>query len=110
MSSSRKPCSSTPTPSVKLEIQDHTADQVAVFTPRPIIIPSTHSLPRMMKMAANSKCVPKDYMDIVDVQDIVNKARQSDASSSRLLPLSKQTSIWQFMSLPGVRLPYRTSL
>lgn len=64
MSSSRRPSSALPIPFVKVEFQDHSDDQVVVFTPRPIIIPSTNSLPRMMRMGPDSQGVAEDYMEL----------------------------------------------
>lgn len=63
-----------------------------------------------MKMANSSQGVATNYMDTVDVCDIIHKARQSDPSSSRVMSHSKENSIWQFKSSLSVRLPYRTSL
>lgn len=110
MSSSRTSSSSNPTTPVKVDIQDQTSDQISVLSPRPIIVPSTHSLHKMMKMASNSQGVAKDYMETVDLRDIVSKAGLSVLLSSRLTPQSKGKSIWQIMSSPYARLPYRTLL
>lgn len=119
MSTFGAPSSSTPNPAVKLEIQDQSIDQESIFNPRPIIILSTHSLLRIMKMvqrvshdnkASSSLGIPDNYMETVDVRDVINKARLSSTSSSRPLSVARKPSLWQFMRSPAVRLPYRPCL
>lgn len=111
MSSSRPSSSRSAAPSLKVEVEDQSSNQITVFSPRPIIIPSTHNLPRIMKMSSNLQDVLHDYMDTVDVCDIVQNARQSAGSSStKDHNQTKEISLWQFMSSPTVRIPYRPSL
>lgn len=77
--------STAPNPSVNVDISTESADQQTVLTPRPLIIPSSQRLRRIMKIRENSATVTNDFMDTVDDRDVIEKARNSSASSSRLL-------------------------